>query len=91
MIVKKKSNQTDEGNGSRLENWNRGNKENTHQGNLEMRNLGKWTGTTDASINIRTRDGKEILRHWRYDRGNRFISQRKCYINANLKASPSQH
>ena len=48
-------------------------KERHTEGILEMANLGKY-----QQQNIS--DERERLRHRRYDRRNRYIGQRKCYI-----------
>ena len=42
-------------------NWNRVKKTPQTKGTLEMKNLGKWTGTTDASITNRMQEIEERI------------------------------
>ena len=50
-----------EANSSRIEDWNRGNKETQTEGILDMENLGKWTETTDANITYRIQAREERI------------------------------
>ena len=51
---------------------------------LEMETLGKLTGTTGTSITNRILKIKErFFRHWRYNRRNRFVGQRKIHKTPN--------